>query len=89
MFQIQKLFLGRLQLWKWLVSVALLNFVANTQHQQQQQGNIFCVTIYFSQARSYLASTSSNELVFFAGGYITGQASNRVDIYNVTNGSWK
>jgi hypothetical protein len=42
-----------------------------------------------SQARYRLAATSSGELVFFAGGRnSTGQPSDRVDIYNVTNGSW-
>jgi hypothetical protein len=36
-----------------------------------------------------LVATSSNELVFFAGGYnSTGQPSDRVDIYNMTSGSW-
>jgi hypothetical protein len=43
-----------------------------------------------SQTRLSLAATSSDELVFFAGGLnlTTGQPSNQVDIYNVTNRSW-
>jgi hypothetical protein len=51
-------------------------------------------TTTLSQARAYLAATSSsNDLVFFGGGYSyksgqTEQASARVDIYNVTSGNW-
>jgi hypothetical protein len=42
-----------------------------------------------SQARDELATASSNGLVFFGGGYKTaGMASDRVDVYNVANGSW-
>jgi hypothetical protein len=68
------------------VSVVLLNFVTETQ---QQQGNITHTTTTFSEARSRLASTSLGELVFFSGGQdATGQPSDRVDIYNVTSGSW-
>jgi hypothetical protein len=52
------------------------------------------LTTTLSQDRAYLAATSSNDLVFFGGGYSQktgqpgGQASNRVDIYNVTSGNW-
>jgi hypothetical protein len=68
------------------MSVGLLNFVTETQHHQQ--GNITHSTTTLSQARCYLASTSS-ELVFFGGGYnSTTGPSDRVDIYNVTSGSW-
>jgi hypothetical protein len=67
------------------VSVSLLNFVTETQ---QQQGNITHTTTTLSEARFWLASTSSGELVFFAGGYNSTGPSNRVDIYNVTSGSW-
>jgi hypothetical protein len=67
------------------VSVVLLNFVTETQ----QQENITHTTTTLSEARCCLAATSSGELVFFAGGYnSTGQPSDRVDIYNVTSGSW-
>jgi hypothetical protein len=45
-------------------------------------------TTTLSQARYVLAATSSGELVFFAGGYNSTGPSNRVDIYNVTSGSW-
>jgi hypothetical protein len=70
------------------VSVGLLNFVKTETHQQQER-NITHTTTTLSQARYRLASTSSGELVFFAGGWTeTGQASDRVDIYNVTSGSW-
>jgi hypothetical protein len=55
---------------------------------QQQQGNITHTTT-LSQARYELVATSSGELVFFGGGInSTGKPSNRVDIYNVTSGSW-
>jgi hypothetical protein len=68
------------------VHVNLLNFV---RESQQQQGNIIHTTTTLSQARFCLAATSSGELVFFAGGRnSTGQASNQVDIYNVTSESW-
>jgi hypothetical protein len=68
------------------MSVGLLNFVTETQ---QQQGNITHTTTTLSQARYALAATSSGELVFFGGGYdSTGQPSDRVDIHNVTSGSW-
>jgi hypothetical protein len=69
------------------LSVGLLNCVTETQ---QQQGNIIHTTTTLSQARWRLAATSSGELVFFGGGYnsTTWQPSDRVDIYNVTSGSW-
>jgi hypothetical protein len=66
------------------LSVGLLNFVTETQ---QQQGNIIHTTTILSEARSELAATSSGELVFFVGGY-NSTTSDRVDIYNVTSGSW-
>jgi hypothetical protein len=49
------------------LSVSLLNFVTETQ--QQQQLNITHTTATLSQARWFLAATSSGELVFFGGGY--------------------
>jgi predicted Ser/Thr protein kinase len=46
-------------------------------------------TATLSEARFYLAATSSGELVFFGGGQNgTLTVSDRVDIYNVTSGSW-
>jgi hypothetical protein len=51
--------------------------------------NIIHKTTTLSQVRYALASTSSGELVFFAGGCnATDKASDRVDIYNVTSGNW-
>jgi hypothetical protein len=67
------------------MSVGLLNFVTETQ---QQQGNIIHTTATLSQARWKLAATSSGELVFFAGGRNSTGPSDRVDIYDVTSGSW-
>jgi hypothetical protein len=60
------------------LSVVLLNFVTATY------------TTTLSQARCCLASTSSGELVFFGGGSLNslGPSTDRVDIYNVTSGSW-
>jgi hypothetical protein len=67
----------------------LLNFVTETQQQQQQGTIITRSTTTLSQARYWFAATSSGEFVFFAGGYnSTGQASDRVDICNVTSGNW-
>jgi hypothetical protein len=76
------------------VLIGLLNFVTETQQQQQQQqqqGNIIHATTTLSQIRSNLASTSSGKLVFFGGGRVCDDypcESDRVDIYNVTSGSW-
>jgi hypothetical protein len=66
------------------INLILLNYVTETQ----QQGSIIHTTTTLSQARYRLAATSSGELVFFAGGYNSTGASDRVDIYNVTSGSW-
>jgi hypothetical protein len=45
-----------------------------------------------SEARSQLVATSSGERVFFVGGlkgcFFHCKTSDRVDIYNVTSGSW-
>jgi hypothetical protein len=68
------------------MSVGLLNFVTETQ--QQPEGNITHTTSTLSQGRYGLAATSSGELVFFGGGYNGTGPSYRVDIYNVTSGSW-
>jgi cell wall-associated NlpC family hydrolase len=58
--------------------------------ESQQQENITHITTTLSQARFELASTSSGELVFFAGGWngTPGSSYNHVDIYNVTSRSW-
>jgi hypothetical protein len=63
------------------------------QHEkQQQQQELKMTTTTLSQSRVFLASTSTNELVFFGGGVLslfpTSKASDRVDIYNVLSGSW-
>jgi hypothetical protein len=56
---------------------------------KQKERNITHTTTTLSEARYDFVSTSSNELVFFAGGYnSTTGASDRVDIYNTLNGSW-
>jgi hypothetical protein len=51
------------------------------QQQQQQTGNLLLLNhtiVTLSEARNRLASTSSGELVFFAGGKnATGQTSDR------------
>jgi hypothetical protein len=72
------------------MSVGLLNFVTETQQQQKQQqlGKIIHTTTTLSHPRHGLVATSSGELVFFAGGNSSTGASDRVDIYNVTSGSW-
>jgi hypothetical protein len=49
------------------LSVGLLNFVTETQ--QQQQANITHIITTLHEARERLAATSSGELVFFGGGY--------------------
>jgi hypothetical protein len=54
------------------LSVSLLNFVTETQ----QQENVIHSATTLSEARGYLAAISSGELVFFAGGEnSTGQPS--------------
>jgi hypothetical protein len=61
-------------MWKILSSVSFwivvieFHFLLNCA-RDQQQGNITHTTTTLSQARYQLAATSSNELVFFAGGY--------------------
>jgi len=52
------------------------------------QSGITQKTATLSEARYDLAATSLNELVFFGGGYNSTGASDRVDICNVTTGSW-
>jgi len=63
----------------------VFSFVISTQHQQV---NIVHETATLSLARGWLAATSSGELVFFGGGQNATGVSDRVDIYNVTNGQW-
>jgi hypothetical protein len=52
------------------------------------QSGITQMTANLSEARFYLAASSSGELVFFGGGFSATGVSNLVDIYNVTSGSW-
>jgi hypothetical protein len=51
------------------------------------QSGITQTTATLSEARGYLAATSSGDLVFFGGGW-DGGPSDQVDIFNVTSGSW-
>jgi len=53
-----------------------------------QQLNIAQTATTLSQKRYALAATSSDELVFFGGGYTSTGVSNRVDICNATSGNW-
>jgi hypothetical protein len=66
----------------------VLVFVFPFLDGQQQEGNITHTTTTLSQARFRFASTSSGELVFFAGGNNSTGASDQVDIYNVTSENW-
>jgi len=52
------------------------------------QSGITQTTATLNEARYNLAATSSGALVFFGGGYNATGPSDRVDIYNVTSGSW-
>jgi hypothetical protein len=55
--------------------------------ETHQQGNIINrTTATLSEARYWLAATSSGELVFFAGGLNATGPSARVDILNVSSG---
>jgi predicted Ser/Thr protein kinase len=77
-------FVLRFEIFAILVIYLLLNCV-NTQ----PQGSVTHKTAALSEGRYYLAATSSGELVFFGGGYnTTNTPSNRVDVCNVTSGSW-
>jgi hypothetical protein len=78
-----------------IVVVALslfFNFLGVKTEQQQTKGNLLLLnhtTATLSETRSQLAATCSGEFVFFAGGRNeTGQASDRVDILNVSSGIW-
>jgi hypothetical protein len=62
--------------------------VDTQQTPPQPQTNITLTITTLSQARSGPAATSLNELVFFGGGVNATGESDRVDIYNVTSGSW-
>jgi len=53
-----------------------------------QQIKVLQTTATLSEARYYLAATSSGDLVFFGGGIPFPLTSDQVDIYNVTNESW-
>jgi hypothetical protein len=54
----------------------------------KQQANFNLTTATLSQPRVFVVATSSGDLVFFGGGYNGTGVSNRVDICNVTSGSW-
>jgi hypothetical protein len=68
--------------------------IVQTLRNALRPPNITHTTATLSQFRSRVAVTSSGELVFFAGGRLSqkptigGGPSDRVDIYNVTSGSW-
>jgi hypothetical protein len=67
----------------------LLNCVESRQEYQQESEGWTTSTATLSQARALLASTSTNDLIFFAGGILSfTSVSDRVDIYNVTSGIW-
>jgi serine/threonine protein kinase len=53
-----------------------------------QQAIITQNTATLSEARFFLAATSSGELIFFGGGFNGTRVSDRVDIYNVKSGIW-
>jgi hypothetical protein len=55
----------------------------------QHQANFTHTITTLSEARSLLAATSSGDLVIFGGGINGTETSDRVDIFNVTSGSWK
>jgi hypothetical protein len=52
------------------------------------QSGITQTTATLSEARYFLAATSSGDLVFFGGGWNGTALSDRVDICNVTSGIW-
>jgi tRNA A-37 threonylcarbamoyl transferase component Bud32 len=62
--------------------------IHHSSHKNQPPKGFAQATATMSQARSSLAAASSGELVFFGGGLTATGASDRVDMYNVTNGSW-
>jgi hypothetical protein len=73
-----------------VVFILLLLSISCVETHQQQQGNLIHTTARLSQARDWLAATSSGELVFFGGGEnATGKVSARVDILNVSSGKKK
>jgi hypothetical protein len=70
------------------VSVCVGWFVEFCDRNSTTTKNIIHTTTTLSQARYRLAATSSDEFVFFAGGWTETGTSDRVDIYNVTSGNW-
>jgi hypothetical protein len=67
--------------------IICLFFCVETQPQQQQAGIVHTIAT-LSEARRSLSAISSGELVFFAGGRSQTGPSDRVDILNVSSGSW-
>jgi hypothetical protein len=63
-------------------------FLMWSKFAEAQQGTMNHTTATLSEARWFLAATSSGELVFFGGGYNATGPSDRVDICNVTSGIW-
>jgi predicted Ser/Thr protein kinase len=70
--------------------VVLMIAYVESQNRVQTGEEVYATTATLSQARLALAATSSSELVIFAGGgdSLIGPPSDRVNIYNVTSGSW-
>jgi hypothetical protein len=77
---------------KFITLIVIVSFSCNQNlwngGRAQGEWIITHTTTTLSQDRYDLAATSSGELVFFAGGYNGVFLSDRVDIYNVTSGSW-
>jgi hypothetical protein len=77
-----------------LFLVLIKHVECKREYEKQDKWNmrITMTTTTLSQSRGSLESTSSTELIFFVGGALsltpTGKTSDRVDIYNVTSGSW-
>jgi len=72
-----------------IYKILFLDFLLiETLEVATQPNDIIQTTATLGQARSNLAATSLGELVFFGGGLSATGASDRVDISNVTTGSW-
>jgi hypothetical protein len=72
-----------------LTSPQLVTLLNMSQNNKKLPGLVH-KTARLSEARNALAATSSGDLVFFGGGLnATETESARVDIYNVTSGSWR
>jgi hypothetical protein len=70
--------------------IFIFHFLVSIEARQQQTGNLLFTrtTATLSEARYWLAATSSRYLVFFGGGYnLTTTYYDRIDIYNISSGS--